>query len=92
LSTGRGKDWEAIILGLGDQPDPELRTPIWKPGGALYYWHQSTQPATPEGAPQFNNFLPWEKEIYDIWEKAASTTNVTQRKALYDRWQAIFAR
>lgn len=92
LSTGRGKDWEAIVLGLGDQPDPELRTPIWKPGGALYYWHQSTQPTTPDGPPQFDNFLPWEREIYDIWEKAASTTNFTQRKALYDRWQAIFAR
>ncbi|MER3555017.1 MAG: ABC transporter substrate-binding protein [Meiothermus sp.] len=92
LSTGRGKDWEAIILGFGDQPDPELRTPIWKPGGALYYWHQSTIPTSDGGQPQFNNFLPWEKEIYDIWEKAASTTNVTERKALYDRWQAIFAR
>lgn len=92
LGTGRGKDWEAIILGLGDQPDPELRTPIWKPGGDLYYWHQSTQPTTPNGAPQFNNFFPWEKEIWDIWEKAASTTNPTQRKALYDRWQNIFAR
>lgn len=92
LSTGRGKDWDAIILGFGDQPDPELRTPIWKPGGDLYYWHQSTQPTTPGGQPQFSNFLPWEKEIYDLWEKAASTTNFTQRKALYDRWQAIFAR
>lgn len=92
LGTGRGKDWEAIILGLGDQPDPELRTPIWKPGGSLYYWHQSTQPTTPDGKEQFANFFPWEKEIWDIWEKAASTTNLTQRKALYDRWQAIFAR
>jgi peptide/nickel transport system substrate-binding protein len=92
LSTGRGKDWEAIILGFGDQPDPELRTPIWKPGGALYYWHQSTIPTSDGAQPQFGNFLPWEKEIYDIWEKAASTTNVTERKALYDRWQAIFAR
>jgi len=92
LSTGRGRDWEAIVLGLGDQPDPELRTPIWKPGGALYYWHQSTQPATDGGKEQFANFFPWEKEIWDIWEKAASTTNTTQRKALYDRWQNIFAR
>ncbi|PZA06752.1 MULTISPECIES: ABC transporter substrate-binding protein [unclassified Meiothermus] len=92
LSTGRGKDWDAILLGFGDQPDPELRTPIWKPGGDLYYWHQSTQPITPGGQPQFSNFLPWEKEVYDLWEKAASTTNFTQRKALYDRWQAIFAR
>ncbi|GEM86760.1 ABC transporter substrate-binding protein [Meiothermus granaticius] len=92
LSTGRGKDWDAIILGFGDQPDPELRTPIWKPGGALYYWHQSTMPLKEGDPPQFNNFLPWEKEIYDIWDKAASTTNFTERKALYDRWQAIFAR
>ncbi|GEM83547.1 MAG: hypothetical protein KatS3mg074_074 [Meiothermus sp.] len=92
LGTGRGADWEAILLALGDQPDPELRTPIWKPGGALYYWHQATQPTTPTGQPQFNNFLPWEREIYDLWERAASTTNFTQRKALYDRWQSIAAR
>lgn len=92
LSTGRGKDWESILLALGDQPDPELRTPIWKPGGALYYWHQSTFPTSEGGPPQFKNFFPWEKEIYDLWDKAASTTNFTERKALYDRWQAIFAR
>lgn len=92
LGTAQGKDWEAIIVALGDQPDPELRTPIWKPGGSLYYWHQTTQPATPGGPPQFNNFFSYEREIYDLWEKAASTTNFTQRKALYDRWQAITAR
>lgn len=34
---------------------------------------------------------PWEKEIYDIFNKAAVEPNAATRKALYTRWQLIFA-
>lgn len=91
VSTGLAGTYEALLLAFGDQPDPELRKPIWQPGGALYYWHRATQPATPGGQPTFTAMQPWERELYDIWETAGTTVSRPQRKALYDRAQTLFA-
>ncbi|MFC4424991.1 ABC transporter substrate-binding protein [Deinococcus navajonensis] len=91
LSTGLSGDWEMILHAFGDQPDPELRRPIWQPGGSLYYWHRSTQPAK-DGEPAIvSRMAPWEKSIYAIFNDAATTTSASQRKALYTRWQLLFA-
>ncbi|OLV17727.1 ABC transporter substrate-binding protein [Deinococcus marmoris] len=91
LSTGLSGDYEAILAAFGDQPDPELRKPIWQPGGSLYFWHRSTQPATDGATPNLAKMAPWEKEIYTIFNDAATTTVASQRKALYTRWQLLFA-
>jgi peptide/nickel transport system substrate-binding protein len=91
LSTGLSGNFEALLLGFGDQPDPELRKPIWQPGGALYYWHRATQPPTPAGEPTFAAMQPWERQTFDIWEAAGTTVSRPQRKALYDQWQSLFA-
>lgn len=91
LSTGQSGDWEMILHAFGDQPDPELRKPIWQPGGALYYWHRSLQPARDGDKPNVAKMAAWEKDIYAIFDKAATTTNVGERKALYTRWQLLFA-
>jgi peptide/nickel transport system substrate-binding protein len=91
LSTGLSGNYDALLLAFGDQPDPELRKPIWQPGGALYYWHRATQPATPGGEPNFAAMQPWERQIYDLWETGGTTTSRPQRKAVYDRWQMLFA-
>jgi peptide/nickel transport system substrate-binding protein len=91
LSTGLSGNFEALLLAFGDQPDPELRKPIWQPGGALYYWHRATQPATPGGEPNSAAMQPWERQIYDLWETGGTTTSRPQRKAVYDRWQMLFA-
>jgi peptide/nickel transport system substrate-binding protein len=91
LSTGLSGNFEALLLAFGDQPDPELRKPIWQPGGALYYWHRATQPSTPGGEPNFGAMQPWERQTYDIWETGGTTVSRPQRKALYDRWQVLFA-
>ena len=56
-----------ILAAFGDQPDPELRKPIWQPGGALYYWHRSLQPAKDGETPNLAKMQPWEKQIYDIF-------------------------
>lgn len=91
FSTGMSGNWEMILAAFGDQPDPELRKPIWQPGGALYYWHRSTQPKKEGQKPNIANMQPWEKEIYKIFEKASVTTNPAERKKLYIRWQKLFA-
>src|SRR5690606_33839466 len=69
LSTGLAGDYQAIIVALGNQPDPELRKPIWQPGGSLYYWHRSTQPAEPGGTPNFDAMADWEQRIYEIFDQ-----------------------
>jgi peptide/nickel transport system substrate-binding protein len=91
LSTALSGNFEAMLLAFGDQPDPELRRPIWQPGGALYYWHRATQPPVPGGRPRLAAMQPWEREIYDIWDAAGAATARATRKALYDRWQVLFA-
>lgn len=91
LSTGLAGNYEMILHAFGDQPDPELRRPIWEPGGALYYWHRSLQPATDGQTPNVAKMFPWEKQIYTIFEQAAVTNDKGQRKALYTRWQGLFA-
>ena len=91
LSTGQSGNWEMILHAFGDQPDPELRKPIWQPGGALYYWHRELQPAKDGDKPNVNKMFGWEKEIYNIFDDAATTTDRSKRKALYTRWQLLFA-
>jgi peptide/nickel transport system substrate-binding protein len=34
---------------------------------------------------------PWERQIFDVWETGGTTVSRPQRKALYDRWQTLFA-
>ena len=34
---------------------------------------------------------PWEKQIYDIFNEAGTTTDVAKRKTLYAKWQRLFA-
>lgn len=54
LGTGLSGEYEAILVALGNLPDPELRKPICQPGGSLYYWHRATQPAAQGQPPIFD--------------------------------------
>ncbi len=91
LSTGLSGDYQAIIIALGNQPDPELRKPIWQPGGSLYYWHRATQPAEPGGPPNFAAMATWEKRIYDIFDQGTTLVDRDARVALYKEWERINA-
>ncbi|MBB6099816.1 peptide/nickel transport system substrate-binding protein [Deinobacterium chartae] len=92
LSTGLSGNFEALLLAFGDQPDPELRKPIWQPGGALYYWHRSTQPEKPGGEPNKKAMATWERQVYDLLEKGSTTVDAAKRKALYNQWQVANAK
>jgi peptide/nickel transport system substrate-binding protein len=92
LSTGLSGDYEAILVALGDQPDPELRKPIWQPGGSLYYWHRSTQPKTPGGPATFAAMSGWEKRLYEIFDRGTKSADQQTRKALYDEGQVLVAK
>lgn len=92
LGTGLGKDWETIIVALGDQPDPELRKPIWQPGGSLYYWHQSTRPTVAGGPANRDAMTSWEKRLFDIFDQGTKSSNQNQRLALYREGQQLLAK
>ncbi len=91
LGTGLAGDYQAIIVALGNQPDPELRKPIWQPGGSLYYWHRSTQPVAPASTPNFDAMFDWERRIYDIFDQGTTMVDVAARAAGYREWQRINA-
>jgi peptide/nickel transport system substrate-binding protein len=91
LGTGLGSDWEAIFVALGDQPDPELRKPIWQPGGSLYYWNQATKPLVAGGAANFAKMTTWEKRLWEIFDQGTKSANQNERLALYQEGQNILA-
>ena len=91
FGTALAGDFDALIIAFGNQPDPELRTPIWQPGGSLYYWHRSTQPAEEETQRNFEAMSNWERRVYDIFDQGAQSTDQAERVALYKEWQRINA-
>ncbi len=91
VGTALGGDYQAIIVAFGNQPDPELRKPIWQPGGSLYYWHRSTQPDEPGGQPHMDAMADWEKQIYDIFDQGSQLTDQSKRVELYGQWQKLNA-
>lgn len=91
LGTGLAGDYEAIVVALGNQPDPELRKPIWQPGGSLYYWHRSTQPSEQGGEPNFEAMEEWERRIWEIFDRGTVETDFEERVALYQEWQRLNA-
>jgi len=91
LSTGLAGDYQAIIVALGNQPDPELRKPIWQPGGSLYYWHRSTQPAEPGGPANFDAMADWERRVYEIFDQGTTMVDPEARVAGYKEWQRLNA-
>jgi len=91
LGTGLSGDYEAILVALGNLPDPELRKPIWQPGGSLYYWHRATQPAAQGDLPNFDAMADWERRIYEIFDTGTTNMNPESRAANYREWQRLNA-
>ena len=91
FSTGLAGDFDSIILAFGNQPDPELRKPIWQPGGSLYYWHRSTQPAEDGAGANFDAMTDWERRIYEIFDEGSRLTDQDARVELYKEWQVLNA-
>ncbi len=91
LGTGLSGDYEAIVVALGNLPDPELRKPIWQPGGSLYYWHRATQPASPGESPNFDAMEPWEVRIWEIFDANSTEMDADVRAERYREWQRLNA-
>ena len=74
------RDWEMILIGLTGGPEPYFGKNVWSYKGTMHLWNLS-------GRPQF----PYEEEIEDIFNQSAVTLDLSQRKALFSRWQRIVA-
>jgi peptide/nickel transport system substrate-binding protein len=91
FGTALAGDYEALIIAFGNQPDPELRKPIWQPGGSLYYWHRATQSTEPGEPVDFDAMSAWELRVYEIFEVGSTLTDQAERVDLYQEWQVINA-
>lgn len=79
--TDSSLDWEAVVMGFTGSLDPALGSNIWKSDGRLHMFNMKQQkPAT-----------PWEAEIDQIFDQAATTLDETERKRLYARFQTVVA-
>lgn len=83
-------NFEASLWAFGNQPDPQLRKAIWQPGNALYYAHFSTMDRETK-TPIIENLLPWEKEVWEAFEKGQVVMDPAERKIYYDKWQELYA-
>jgi len=75
-------DWDAVVLGLTGGIEPHFGRNVWHSSGQLHMWYpRQGQPAT-----------DWEARIDAIFDAGVQELDRSQRKVLYDEWQAIVAR
>ncbi|MEM6452573.1 MAG: ABC transporter substrate-binding protein [Cyanobacteria bacterium P01_D01_bin.105] len=80
-------DWEAIILGFGAGVEPNGSASLWQSSGNLHLFNQQFQGG--------KSMLPgqevydWEKEISDLYVKAAQELDEDKRKAMYFETQDL---
>ena len=78
-------DWDMSIMGLTGSPlEPHNGKNVWASNGPLHLFNQR-----PMGTANISDKLNWEKELDDIFEKAALKQNFDDRKKYYDRYQEI---
>lgn len=71
-------DWEMIMIGFTGSIEPYFGKNVWSYKGTLHAWNPTGKPID-----------EYEKEIEDIFNKAARTLDVEERRRLYGRWQYI---
>ena len=77
-------DWDTMIMGItGSILEPHGGKNVWNSNGTLHVFNQRTEENYGK------NVLQFEKDINEIYEKAASELNFEKRKEYYDRYQEI---
>ena len=74
-------DWDMVIMGLTGSPlEPHDGKNVWTSNGSLHLFNMGN-----------GEKFEWEKELDDIFEKAALKLTYDERKPLYDRYQEIIS-
>ena len=77
-------DWDMVILGLTGTPvEPHNGKNVWYSGGPLHLFNQR-----PVNKPVTDR-LEFEKQIDEIYDKAALVLDFNSRKKYYDKYQEI---
>ncbi len=71
-------DWELILIGLTGSIEPYFGKNVWSYKGNLHAWN-----------PTKKAIFSFERQIDDIFNKAAVTLDENKRKELFDKWQRI---
>ena len=75
-------DWEAVIVGFSDGPDPHSGIDFWHSSEHLHLWYPNQpQPAT-----------EWEGDIDELYVQASQELNRDKRVDLYHQAQEIAAK
>lgn len=81
LSTS---DWDMVLMGLTGNPlEPHSGLNVWNSKGHLHLFNMRY------ASDNYDDVLPWEAELDDIFEKAALELDFDKRKILYDKYQQI---
>ncbi len=79
-------DWECIIIALTGNPlEPHSGYNVWKSDGALHLFNQRKE----NDIKSTDKILPFEKELNQIFDKAAIEVDNSKRKELYIKYQEI---
>lgn len=77
-------DWDMIIMGLTGSPlEPHDGKNVWNSYGSLHLFNQRTKKTA------YDDRLPFEKRLDEIFDSAALQTSFASRKKLYDEYQQI---
>ena len=78
-------EWDCILLGLTGGNEPNNGANVWYPDGDLHMFNQKQ--AGLEG----RQVTDWEKQIGNLYIKAARELDVAKRKEIYKQVQEIVA-
>jgi peptide/nickel transport system substrate-binding protein len=78
--------WDAIVLGFGAGEEPNSSANLWLADGGLHLFNQ--QPVDKPPLPG-REVYAWEKQISDLYIKAAQELDEGKRKALYVQTQRL---
>ncbi|MFN8671655.1 MAG: ABC transporter substrate-binding protein [Candidatus Sericytochromatia bacterium] len=85
-------DWDAIMLGLtGSSIDPHGGINTWRLSGRMHMFNMGNPEQKKEWKGRETSYEPWEKEIYDLFDKASKEFDETKRKDLYNKAQEVTA-
>lgn len=81
-------DWDAIIIALTGNPlEPHSGYNVWHSNGALHLFNQRSE----NDDKSTDKLLPFEKELNEIFDKAAIELDEAKRHELYNKYQEIIA-
>lgn len=82
-------DYDSIIIALtGSSLEPHSGYNVWSSNGALHLFNQRSE----NDDKKTDKLLPFEKELNEIFDKAAVETNNEKRHELYNKYQEVVAK